>query len=96
MNKAISANVQKIIKQVEESSPAGLKVRCKTQGQLSLQEAKVAMKRLITKVKEQMSKEQKEISRCIVPHVKNELLDGYNGAMQEKGTGSVARQKVCS
>jgi hypothetical protein len=96
MNKAINTNVQKLIKEVEATAPPGLKDRCKTQGQLSLQDAEVAMKQLISKIKEQMSKEQKEISRCVAPHVRNELLEGYEEAILERGTGSVARQKVSS
>ena len=28
------------------------------------------------------------------PHVRSQLIDGYNQAMEERGTGSVARQKV--
>ena len=41
-----------------------------------------------------MNNEQKEVSRCLAPHVQNQLVDGYNRAMEERGTGSVARQKA--
>ena len=39
--------------------------------------------------------EQKETSRCLAPHVQDQLLWGYDRAMEERGRGSVARQKVC-
>lgn len=45
-------------------------------------------------VKETMNNEQKEVSRCMAPHVQTQLVDGYDRAMEERGTGSVARQKV--
>lgn len=40
--------------------------------------------------------QQKDISRCLIPHVKAQLSSGYDEAMEERGTGSVARQKVRS
>lgn len=46
-------------------------------------------------VKEALGREQKEISRCLAPHIQNELMDGYDLAVEERGRGSVARQKVC-
>jgi hypothetical protein len=45
-------------------------------------------------VKEALRNEQKEISRCLAPHVQSELTDGYNLALEERGRGSVARQKA--
>ncbi|KAG7449284.1 uncharacterized protein BT62DRAFT_1073773 [Guyanagaster necrorhizus] len=44
-------------------------------------------------VSESMANEQ-EISRCLAPHVQEELTPGYDRAMEERGTGSVARQKA--
>jgi len=41
-----------------------------------------------------MNNEQKEVSRCLAPHVQEQLVDGYDRAMEERGTGSVARQKA--
>ncbi|OBZ71936.1 hypothetical protein A0H81_08311 [Grifola frondosa] len=45
-------------------------------------------------VRETMNTEQKEVSRCLAPHVQNQLVDGYDRAMEERGRGSVARQKA--
>jgi hypothetical protein len=94
MEKSIISIIEKLIKEVEQTSPVGLKDRCKAQGLQSIEEAQVAMKALMGKVQEQMSNEQKEISRCVAPHVRDLLLDGYEEAMLERGIGSVARQKV--
>ena len=46
-------------------------------------------------VRETMNNEQKEVSRCMAPHVQAQLVEGYDRAMEERGTGSVARQKAC-
>jgi hypothetical protein len=94
MDRAITAIVQNLIKEVEEASPPGLKDRCKAQGQLSLRNAEIAIRQLMAKLKGQISSEQKDISRCIAPHVRDEFSVGYEEASLEKGPGSVARQKV--
>ena len=46
-------------------------------------------------VKEALGKKQKEISRCLAPHIQTELAVGYNLAMEERGRGSVVQQRVC-
>lgn len=92
--RSILTGIEKLIKEIERTSPAGLKDRCKAQGALSAEEAKIAMKALMAKVQAQMSNQQKEISRCVAPHVRDALLDGYTSAMEERGRGSVARQKA--
>jgi len=46
-------------------------------------------------VRETMQAEQKETSRCLAPHIQEQLVEGYDRAMEERGTGSVARQKAC-
>jgi hypothetical protein len=48
----------------------------------------------MSSVKEALNNEQKEVSRSLAPHVQSELIDGYSAAMEERGPGSVARQKV--
>lgn len=63
---------------------------------MCLDEARVALKKTMDVVKETMNTEQKEVSRCMAPHVQNQLIDGYDRAMEERGIGSVARQKVRS
>ncbi|KAG7097036.1 hypothetical protein E1B28_004429 [Marasmius oreades] len=85
--------INKLLTDVEDSAAFGLKDRVKTQGELCLQDAKVALTNSINIVKETMNTEQKEISRSLAPHVQNELLDGYIEAMEFRGTGSVKRQK---
>jgi hypothetical protein len=88
------AAINQLLRQVEDSAAFGLKDRTKIQGEVCLEEAKVAMIAILDIVKESLNSEQKEISRCLAPHVQNQLLDGYDRAMEERGKGSVARQKV--
>jgi hypothetical protein len=60
-----------------------------------VKEAESALKRAVDDVRVNMQSEQKEVSRCLAPHVQEALTPGYNRAMEERGTGSVARQKAC-
>jgi len=82
------------VKDVEESAAPGLKDRARLQGETCLEEARVALTNAVDLVKERVNMEQKEISRCLAPHVQAQLVEGYDTAMMERGTGSVARQKV--
>ena len=94
--KATVEIIQKLIADVEASAAIGLKERAKGQGELCMEEARVALHKTLDAVSEAMNNEQKEVSRCLAPHVQNQLFDGYNRAMEERGLGSVARQKVRS
>lgn len=86
--------VKELLKQVEESAALGLQDRAKLQGEQCLEEANVALKKTMDIVQDTMTKEQKEVSRCMAPHVQKQLVEGYDRAMEERGLGSVARQKV--
>ena len=86
--------IDKLLKDVEETAAAGLKERARSQGELCLQEAKVALQKTLDVVRDTMTTQQKETSRCLAPHVQEQLFDGYDDAMAERGRGSVARQKV--
>ncbi|ESK97641.1 hypothetical protein Moror_17503 [Moniliophthora roreri MCA 2997] len=82
-----------LITEIEASAAPGLKDRVKLQGELCLQDAKLALAKTIDLVRETMSTEQKEISRCLAPHVQMQLMDGYDEAMEFRGPGSVKKQK---
>ncbi|PBL02484.1 hypothetical protein ARMGADRAFT_1005847 [Armillaria gallica] len=92
--RATLQTIQKLLMDVENSAAPGLKDRTKIQGELCLEEAKVALQKSMDVVSESMANEQKEISRCLAPHVQDELTPGYDRAMEERGAGSVARQKA--
>ncbi|GLB33731.1 putative dynamin family protein [Lyophyllum shimeji] len=87
-------SINKLLKDVEDSAATGLKDRTKLQGEQCLEEARVALKKTMDVVKETMNSEQKEVSRCMAPHVQAQLIEGYDRALEERGTGSVARQKA--
>lgn len=111
--KSTKAAIEKLLKEIENSAPVGLKDRTKGQGLVCQEEANVALNKTLDLVKETMNNEQKEVSRLISyvlhnffhhdnrlthvirPYVQQQLLDGYDTAYAERGTGSVARQKVC-
>ena len=92
--KATTTAISGLLQEVETSAALGLKERARGQAELSLEEAKVALRKTIGVVAETINAEQKEVSRCLAPHVQNQLIEGYDTAMLERGTGSVARQKV--
>lgn len=91
---ATNAAIRKVVQEVEDTAAAGLKERTRGQGELAFEEAKVALQKTLGAVRETINGEQKEVSRCLAPHVQNQLFDGYEAAMAERGKGSVARQKV--
>ncbi|KAF8812373.1 hypothetical protein BYT27DRAFT_7087741 [Phlegmacium glaucopus] len=86
--------IDTLIKEVEQSAASGLKDRAKVQGEACIQEARVALTKAVELVKDAMNREQKEVSRIMAPHVQAQLVEGYDRAMEERGTGSVARQKA--
>lgn len=88
--------INAMLNEVERSAAKGLKDHAKAQAEVCVEEARVALKKTLELVQETMNTEQKEVSRCLAPHVQNRLVDGYNRAMEERGRGSVARQKVSS
>jgi hypothetical protein len=92
--KAAVAVINNLVQEVEASAPLGLKDRTKTQTEVCLEEATLTMEKTVEVVRNALTSEQKEISRCLAPHVQGQLKEGYNRAMEEKGKGSVARQKV--
>lgn len=85
--------IDKLVADVERSAAPGLKDRAKVQSEKCLESARVALDQTVQTVKETLNTEQKEVSRSLAPHVRNQLLDGYDAAMDERGKGSVKRQK---
>ena len=92
--KTVMESVVRLTKDVEETAAQALRDRVKAQAELCLDEARLALQNAIDIVRETLNTEQKDISRLLAPHVQNELVDGYDLAMEERGRGSVARQKV--
>lgn len=92
--KAATTAISSLLQEVEATAAAGLKERARGQAELALDEAKIALKNTIGVVAETINSEQKEVSRCLAPHVQDQLIEAYDTAMLERGTGSVARQKV--
>ncbi|KAJ7047442.1 hypothetical protein C8F04DRAFT_7939 [Mycena alexandri] len=86
--------INKLVRDVERSAVAGLKDRSRIQGESCLESARVALDETVETVKQTLQNEQKEVSRSLAPHVQGQLLDGYLSAMDERGPGSVARQKA--
>ncbi|KAL5632722.1 hypothetical protein ACGC1H_005617 [Rhizoctonia solani] len=85
--------ITNLLKEVQVSAPPDLSARCEAQSQLALKEAEVLTTNLLQNLKTLMTNEQKDISRCLTPHVQRELSTAYQSAAAEHGAGSVTRQK---
>lgn len=86
--------ITKLMEQVQAACPPGLKGRAAMQSDVSMNESKLAMEKITGIVHDALQTHQKDISRSLIPHVQRSLKDGYDQAMEERGTGSVARQKA--
>ncbi|KAJ7591152.1 hypothetical protein C8J56DRAFT_934806 [Mycena floridula] len=86
--------INKLVEEVQDTAAIGLKDRVRQQGELCLQEATVSLKASMDLVRDRLTEQQKDISRSLAPHVETSLTDSYDLAMQERGPGSVARQKA--
>ncbi|KAJ3937366.1 MAG: hypothetical protein NXY57DRAFT_981850 [Lentinula lateritia] len=90
----VQAAICRLLDDMVESAAAGLKERVGMQGDLCKAEADVVLKQVVAVVRDTITTQQKDVSRCLAPHVQNNLIDGYDLAMEETGKGSVARQKL--
>lgn len=86
--------IEKLLKDVEESSAPGLKDYAAIQAKHCVEMTKVAMDGTLDLVRKSLNSEQRELSRSIAPDVQERLRPGYDNALEVKGKGSVARQKV--
>ena len=91
---AVKSTVNKLLIDIENTAAPGLKDRIKIQAEMSLAQASETLRATIDLVQNILTTQQKEVSRCMSPHVQSQLIDGYDQAMEERGIGSVARQKV--
>ena len=92
--KGVVRAVKSLLEEFLDSCNVGLRERAKNQSELCIEEVKVSLKKTVGVVSEQLQESQKDVSRGLAPHVQDQLYEGYATAMLEKGTGSVARQKV--
>lgn len=93
--KAADKAIMGLLDQVQAACPTGLKERAAMQTDVSMNESKLAMEKITGIVHEALQNHQKDVSRSLVPHVQSSLKNGYDLAMEERGRGSVARQKAC-
>ncbi|KAJ7076143.1 hypothetical protein B0H15DRAFT_790889, partial [Mycena belliarum] len=88
------ACIDQLVDDIQRSAPSGLRDRAKLQGESCHEEARVALDKMVEAVERDLDAVQKQTSRAIAPHVKEQLCDGYEEAMKERGKGAVKRQKV--
>jgi hypothetical protein len=88
------AVILKLLTDVEEDCPPGLKDYAAIQAKLCVEMTKVTMNGTLGIVRKFLKSEQRQLSRSMAPDVQEGLRTGYDNALKEKGKGSVARQKV--
>ncbi|OCH93606.1 hypothetical protein OBBRIDRAFT_790131 [Obba rivulosa] len=86
--------IETLVGEVEASVTDSLKDCARAQAEICAEHARVALKRTLQLVQKTITTEQRDVSRCLVPHVQGLLVDGYDRAIKERGMGSVARQKL--
>ncbi|KAK1224423.1 hypothetical protein PQX77_012719 [Marasmius sp. AFHP31] len=93
----LSAQIISTLLSEVESSTANecLKRRINNQRTVCLEHADNAFAQAFYILQNAVKEKQKEISRSLVPQVKDQLGDGYSMAMEMKGKGCVKRQKEC-
>lgn len=94
LSSSVTECVKKLLADVEVSAAAESKERACARSSDSQEEVHLALGKIIKVVEGALVREQKEISRCLAPHVQTELVDGYDQATGQRGKGSVARQKT--
>lgn len=83
--------ISQLLKEVEGSVSAGAVDHVRSQTEVCLKEAKVALEATLTVVRKTMTLEQKSASRCYEPYIQEQLRDvGYRPALQEKGESQVS------
>lgn len=87
--------IERLLQDIESSATTqDLKSAVKKQADTSLTEWTVAVKKIVDVAEVRLKERQKEISRFFEEHVSTNLVDGYKMASEERGPGSVKRQKV--
>jgi len=86
--------IQQLLINVEEDAAPGLKDNAAKQAEHCIRMAKVTMDNTVNSVTKTLNVEQRGLSRSMAPDVQEGLRTGYDNALEEKGKGSVARQKV--
>ncbi|KAG2118858.1 uncharacterized protein F5147DRAFT_757285 [Suillus discolor] len=94
LSSAVTECVKKLLADVEVSAAAELKEHACARSSDSQEEVHLALGKIVKVVEGALVREQKEISRCLAPHVQTELVVGYDRATGQRGKGSVARQKT--
>ncbi|KAF8310147.1 hypothetical protein DL93DRAFT_2062306 [Clavulina sp. PMI_390] len=91
---AANSAITVVLNEVQSKCPVGLQERAGMQAEVSMNEAKLAMDKITGVVHDALQDNQKDVSRSLIPHVQSSMFDGYARAMEERGTGSVKRQKA--
>ncbi|CAE6455880.1 unnamed protein product [Rhizoctonia solani] len=77
-----------LLKEVEGSSPPSLRARFQAQCHLAYQEAEKSIDNIVENLGVLIQREQKSISRSLVPYIKTELRDTYTEIIEASGTGA--------
>jgi hypothetical protein len=98
MFSSFKRNIQDVLKRlladVQASAGSALASRVAHQIIATYEDASLALEESMKSVRAAVSKEQKEISRCLAPHIQTKLIPAYCAASRARGKGCVAKQRV--
>ncbi|KZS91725.1 hypothetical protein SISNIDRAFT_413750, partial [Sistotremastrum niveocremeum HHB9708] len=86
--------LDEILNEVVASAPDGMKDRVRVQKQNTVKEVCHDIAEFVRRAKSAMTASQKAATRCLDPHIKSQMQEGYDAAEAECGPGAMARKKV--
>ncbi|CAE6465402.1 unnamed protein product [Rhizoctonia solani] len=88
------SDILRLLEEVESSAPPSLEDRFESQCRLAYLEADKAIENIVGNIAALIQKEQKIISRTLIPYIKAELHDAYTEAMKESWTGAGSSERT--
>ncbi|CAE6498133.1 unnamed protein product [Rhizoctonia solani] len=86
--------IEKVLSQVKQSSPLTIQALCERQCHVALQEAQATIHEIERGLKKLIIREQRALSKFLVPSVREILGPAYREAVEIRGRGSTGKQKA--
>ncbi|KAJ2929967.1 hypothetical protein H1R20_g7128, partial [Candolleomyces eurysporus] len=95
LKNSVTAAITRLLRDFQNTVAGDFKDDAREQADLCLKDAQLTLEASVDVVNNALTKHQKAISRCMVPHVQKVMWETYIEAMEHRGTHSYVRQKLC-
>ncbi|RXW22795.1 hypothetical protein EST38_g3042 [Candolleomyces aberdarensis] len=92
---SVTAAITRLLRDFQNTVAGDFRDDAREQADLCLKDAQSTLEATVDAVNNALTKQQKAISRCMVPHVQKVMWETYIEAMEHRGTNSYVRQKLC-